>query len=396
MHGCPHEPGSKGLCCQSPSNCTKVVRLTLARCIQGLYLLDAFPHPFAERCFFTSMNTSIHNPTSQVQRQRCPGALRSPRLLHPFTLQEQVGTLSSPRTTTYYYYPKRVNEPHIGPQYITVTRAPKRTYTEIQTPPATPPLTHSNTITPIIRSPSTPTIKMARGATVQKVGFATEIASYRPPRDDERSVMEHFARHSAKCDHCKDPYATYRADRKLCSRGQLYAKDVANYLYAKGGKPFSIVDRRNDERVQVEIPAGCEAVSSLVKAFDRGMKLSAPRVTIDQASGRDTIKKTVRVVSPHSPVSPSRRREYIVDDRPRRYNDDYETVEIRPYSSRNEKRERNTTYRDERTTRPRSTLYEGKGSLFPQDAEDRLRRQRLEREPVVIVAEPSQRYTVRR
>jgi hypothetical protein len=343
------------------------------------------------------MNISIHNQTNQVKSQRYPGASQSSRLLSPSTLQEQVGTLSSPRTTTYYYYPKRVNVPHIGPQYITVTRAPKRTYTEIQTPPATPPLTHSTTITPILRSPSTPTIKMARGASVPKVGFATEIASYRAPRDDERSVMEHFARHSTKCEHCRDPYATYRADRTLCSRGQLYAKDVANYLYSKGGKPFSVIDRRDGERVQVEIPAGCEAVSLLVKAFDRGMKLSAPRITVDQASGRDTTEKPIRVVSPHSPVSPSRRREYIVDDRPRRHNDDYETVEIRPYSSRNERRERNTTYRDERTSRPRSTVYEGKGSLFPQDAEDRLRRQRYERrEPVVIVAEPGQRYTVRR
>ena len=226
---------------------------------------------------------------------------------------------------------------------------------------------------------------MARGAS-RNVEFAKEVVSYRAPRDDELSVMQHFARHAARCEYCRDPYDAWRHDRPLCSRGLSYARDVATYLYAKGGKPFSVIDRQNGDRVQVQVPVGCEAVSLLVKAFDKGMKTTSTRVV---------------VVSPASPSSPSRRKDYNVDQRPRerRYiDDDYEIVEIKPHSSRNDRRERDT-YRGERYERrgrPMSMVYEGKGSLFPLDIEEKSRRQQYDRQPVVIVAEPGQRYTVRR
>ena len=364
------------------------------RCIDSFPSITTFTLDWYTQNHSQSSSQSLPLPLAQsIRLSACPTSI-----------QQQVVTLSSPRTVTYYYYPKRSYTPDpLNPnrQYITITRAPKRTQSEIQTPPSTPPLSYSNTLTPIIRSPSTPstpTARMAKGATTRNVEFAQDVVSYRAPRDDELSVMQHFARHSARCDYCRDPYATYRHDRQLCSRGVSYARDVANYLYAKGGKPFSVIDRRNGERVQVQIPTGCEAVTLLVKAFDKGMKLDSRRVVVDNA------ERPVRVVAPPSPVSPSRR---YVDERPRerRYlQDDYETVEIKPHSSRNDRRER-TTYREERTEdrsryerreRPKSVVYEGKGSLFPQDEEERRRRQRYERQPVVIVAEPGQRYTVRR
>jgi hypothetical protein len=317
---------------------------------------------------------------------------------HPTRIQHQAVTLSAPRTVTYYYYPKRASASESlspGYQFITVTRAPKRTQAEILTPPSTPPLTYSNTITPILRSPSTPTGTMARG-TARNVEFATEVISYRAPRDDELSVMEHFARHAAKCEYCRDPYDAWRHEKPLCSRGLSYARDVATYLYAKGGKPFSVIDRQNGDRVQVQIPMGCEAVSLLIKAFDRGMKTTSTRVVVDNTRKYETAK----VISPASPSSPSRRREYHVDGkRERRYiEDDYNLVEIKPASSRNDRRER-TTYRGEkyeRRERPKSMVYEGKGSLFPLDVEEKSRRQQFDRQPVVIVAEPGQRYSIRR
>ncbi|KAJ9607182.1 hypothetical protein H2200_008254 [Cladophialophora chaetospira] len=317
---------------------------------------------------------------------------------YPTNVQQEVVTLSTPRTVTYYYYPKRSNtsDPSTpGYQYITVARAPKRTQAEIQTPPSTPPLSYSRTTTPILKSPSTPVNNMARGAaTARAVEFAKEVDSIRAPRDDELSVMEHFAKHAGRCDYCRDPYAAWKNDRPMCSRGLSYARDVANYLYAKGGKPYSVIDRQDGDRVQVQVPYGCEAVSLLIKAIDRGMK-TTPRVIVDNAR-RPVDSERI------SPVSPSRRREYH-DERPRerRYINP-EIIEIMPHSSRNDRRER-TTYRDERREeryrserRPKSLVYEGKGSLFPQDVEERSRRQQYERQPVVIVAEPGQRYTIRR
>ncbi|EXJ64139.1 hypothetical protein A1O7_00475 [Cladophialophora yegresii CBS 114405] len=254
---------------------------------------------------------------------------------------------------------------------------------------------------------------MAKGTSVRNVEFAKEVDSYRAPRDDELSVMEHFAKHAAKCEHCRNPYDAWRNDRPMCSRGLSYARDVATYLYAKGGKPFSVIDRQNGDRVQVQVPMGCEAVSLLIKAFDKGMKTTSTRVVVDNTRELQTTERPIKVVTPASPISPSRRRDYYVDERPRerRYinNDNYEFVEIKPYSSRNDRRER-TTYRDERREeryrserereprreRPKSLVYEGKGSLFPQDVEEKSRRQHIERQPVVIVAEPGQRYTIRR
>jgi len=115
---------------------------------------------------------------------------------------------------------------------------------------------------------------MARGNTTQRVGFAKEVQSIRQPRDDENSVMFHFAKHAAKCVACNDPYAAFKQDQPLCSRGNALAKDVANYIYAKGGKPFSVVDRKRGERIQIQIPLGMEVISLLVKAFDRGFVLT--------------------------------------------------------------------------------------------------------------------------
>ncbi|KAH0843964.1 hypothetical protein FOPE_09048 [Fonsecaea pedrosoi] len=252
---------------------------------------------------------------------------------------------------------------------------------------------------------------MARGASTRNVEFATEVVSCREPRDDELSVMEHFAKHSARCEYCRDPYTAYREDRPLCSKGRSYAKDVATYLYAKGGKPFSLIDKSNGQRVQVRVPAGCEVINLLIKAFDKGMKLDSPRlVVVDNTRRQESVEKSAKVVSPSSPSSPSRRREYLTDDRPRerRYiRDDYDLVEIIPHSSRRERRER-IVYHDDRgedrtryeyRERPKSVAYTGgKGSLYVRDEEERRRRERYDRQPVVIVAEPGQqqRFTSRR
>lgn len=240
---------------------------------------------------------------------------------------------------------------------------------------------------------------MAKGATAQRVVFAKEVTSSRQPRDDELSVMIYFARHAARCNICVDPYDAYKRDIPLCDRGHSFARDVAKYIYAKGGKPFSVVDRQNGDRIQIEIPVGCEVITDLVKAFDRGMNLKAskPVVVMSKGEKREKVERFEKIERvDRSPSHSTRPKEYPVYRQ-----DDYKIVEIVPNSTRRERKERDgrgdrveERYRYERKERPVSYV-ERKGSLYERDEEEKRRRQRYEEQPIVIVAEPRQRYTRR-
>ncbi|EXJ95446.1 hypothetical protein A1O1_00568 [Capronia coronata CBS 617.96] len=244
---------------------------------------------------------------------------------------------------------------------------------------------------------------MARGATSQRVvGFATEVNSIRPARDEEYSVMAHFAKHASRCSICKDPYLAYRKDIPLCHKGKALARDVAKYVYSKGGKPFSVVDRWGGDRVQIEIPVGFEVISNLVKAFEQ----RNPRpVVVTHAVDSERPERVARPERPSSYHSPQteRRREYPIEDHPRerRYRqDDVDMVEIIPASARRERRERvhhdqvNDRSRPERQTRPVSYM-ERRGSLYHRDEIEKEQRQRYEEQPIVIVAEPPRRRSRR-
>ncbi|KAK5198583.1 hypothetical protein LTR96_008626 [Exophiala xenobiotica] len=314
-------------------------------------------------------------------------------LLNPFPIPPQIVTLSSQRTTTYYYYPKRSHTlDDLTPQYqyITITRAPTRP----QTPP---PLSYSNTSTPITRSPSTPVEKMAKGPTTQRVvNFAKEVTARRPLRDDEYSVMDRFARHASKCKACADPYASWKQDISLCDRGWSYARDVARYTYSKGGRPLSIIDRLNGDYVQLDIPPECEVINSLIKAWDHGLclnKTKRPIIVTPQTPKRDAVEAPRIVSTP---------KDYVFEDSRRdRRSRNYDVVEIIPNSSRRDRRERTyrddrgeERYRSERRERPVS-YHESKGSLYERDEEEKRRRQRYDEQPIVIIAEPTRRYTRR-
>ncbi|KAL2441090.1 hypothetical protein ABEF95_011856 [Exophiala dermatitidis] len=256
---------------------------------------------------------------------------------------------------------------------------------------------------------------MARGATAQRVvGFATEVKAIRPPGDAEQSVMDHFARHAARCEVCKDPEHSYKHDIPLCDRGNTLAMDVAKYVYSKGGKPFSVVDRLQGKRIQLEIPPGCQVINSLVRAFDRGMIPRARNpVVVTQVAPTPTqpstprvqrgerVERTERPASYYHPRT-ERRREYPAEEytpRATRYRSgDVQMVEIVPSSARRERREQ--VYRDrlderyrqpERRPRPVSYM-ERRGSLYHRDEQENKQRQRYEEQPIVIVAEPRRRY----
>ncbi|KAL8922366.1 MAG: hypothetical protein Q9208_005219 [Pyrenodesmia sp. 3 TL-2023] len=108
---------------------------------------------------------------------------------------------------------------------------------------------------------------------VRQVDFAPIPAYSRLPRDDELYVMKAFARHASHCSACARPYEVHRQGGTLCSKGHERALDVAQYVYCKGGQSFSTIDHEGNNRIQVEIPANCEAVRSLLKAMERGLRL---------------------------------------------------------------------------------------------------------------------------
>ena len=107
----------------------------------------------------------------------------------------------------------------------------------------------------------------------RQVGFAPAPVYSRLPRDDEAYVIKAYARHAGHCSTCANPYEVHRRGGTLCPKGHQRALDVAQYVYNKGGQAFSTVDREGNQRVQIEIPVGCETVRSLLKAMERGLRL---------------------------------------------------------------------------------------------------------------------------
>ena len=256
------------------------------------------------------------------------------------------------RTTTYYYCPK-TNVLDRGYEYITVSRP-----TPGPTPVSTPPLTHLST--PDTSQPSTPQPKPATMARFPAVSFNPEVRASRRLRDDERAVCASWARHSAHCKYCCDPVAVWRRDSALCDRGRSYAIDVAKYIYSKGGRPHSVIDKQAfGTRTEIEIPIEYDAVRLLVKAFDKGLTLTSSRPVVSQD------------------------RTYYIEPRNNQY---YEFADSR--------RER---YHDDSHRRRRTVHFypeeDYHGSLFVSDERARRERKRYNDEPIIIMANPrSSRY----
>lgn len=195
------------------------------------------------------------------------------------------------------------------------------------------------------------------------VGFDPIPDYSRLPHDDEAYVMKAFARHAAHCTSCAYPYEVHKRGGTLCAKGHQRALDVAQYLYSKGDRTFSQVDRESNIRTRVEIPAGCEAVRGLLKAMERGLRLRrrAPAVSYDE---------TYYVPPRRIPTGDFRDPEITPSIRTPRL----ETVEPRPSSDR----------RQQRREKPR---YIGRGSLFEEDIRQR-ETERLSRRPVYYEATP--------
>lgn len=129
----------------------------------------------------------------------------------------------------------------------------------------------------------TPRVQPKMPSFQRQVGFAPSPIYSRQPHDDEVYVMKAFAHHAYRCASCAQPYQVHLDGRTLCDQGHQLARDVAQYVYNKGGKAYSLVDREGSQLVQIEIPVGCEVVRDLLKAMERGLRLRrrAPAVSYD-------------------------------------------------------------------------------------------------------------------
>ncbi|KAL8880880.1 MAG: hypothetical protein Q9192_007924 [Flavoplaca navasiana] len=209
---------------------------------------------------------------------------------------------------------------------------------------------------------------------VRQVDFAPMPDYSRIPRDDELYVMKAFARHASHCSACARPYEVHRNGGTLCSKGHQRALDVAQYIYNKGGQSFSLVDRDGNHRVQVEIPASCEAVRSLLKAMERGLRL---RRKVPPTSYDKSYHIPARGRAPSDSVSSSSSSDYTPLREPRYIRTpSLETAEPPP---------RVQEYRRKKSALPASSS--GRGSLYEDDMRERQRRYK-ERASVYVKGAP--------
>lgn len=196
----------------------------------------------------------------------------------------------------------------------------------------------------------------------RQVDFDLDPDYSRLARDDELYVMNRFAHHASRCSSCAHPYDVHKRGGTLCPKGHQRALDVAQYLYNKGGQAYSRVDREGNQRIQVEIPAGCESVRGLLKAMERGLRLgrSSPATSYDRT-----------YYIPPRKIQPERNHQYVREPqytrKPR-----LETAEP-PLYSRRQRREK--------------PYYAGRGSLFEEDMRERESRYKSH-EPVYYHAAP--------
>ncbi|KAI4183762.1 MAG: hypothetical protein LQ346_006244 [Caloplaca aetnensis] len=196
---------------------------------------------------------------------------------------------------------------------------------------------------------------------VRQVDFAPIPAYSRLPRDDELYVMKAFARHASHCSTCARPYEVHRHGGTLCSKGHQRALDVAQYVYYKGGQSFSAIDRDGINRVQIEIPSNCEAVRSLLKAMERGLRL---RRKVQPVSYDKTYEIPPRQLPSEYPSRSVREPRYIRKP-------SLETAEPPPRVQQHRRKESSS----------------GRGSLYDEDLRERQRRYK-DRTPIYHSSAP--------
>lgn len=193
----------------------------------------------------------------------------------------------------------------------------------------------------------------------------------RPTSDDEYDVMQHFASYALRCPRCENPFRVYLNGDTLCERGHAYARDVAQYVYSKAGKAYSVADfNATGARVQIKIPPRCDAVRGLLKAVNQGLEIKCQKL----------------------PAVVSHDRTYPVAERRRlpepRYG--HKVLVVAPWELRERKRVKGGDRR-------RDTVYvSGRGSLYEKDEEERQRQQKEKDQQLIVYAQPRRGKTYHR
>jgi hypothetical protein len=100
---------------------------------------------------------------------------------------------------------------------------------------------------------------------------------YRPARDDERYVMQHFTAHASYCPRCEDRTASACRVTRCASEATPMPEILRNRSTPNPVSFTRSADRNaTDARVQIEIPARCDAIRELLKVVDQGLKVKGP------------------------------------------------------------------------------------------------------------------------
>ncbi|OJJ43967.1 hypothetical protein ASPZODRAFT_135385 [Penicilliopsis zonata CBS 506.65] len=187
---------------------------------------------------------------------------------------------------------------------------------------------------------------------------------------DEEYVVNAFERHAGHCLRCAAPLDTLRAGDSLCERGLSYAADVAQYLYSKQGKAYSVIARERHQPTLVKIPRDCPAVRNLLLAIEDGLRLHrasvrfAPVVSHEKKTHTHTYRVSSRspVRLPSPPASPA-------------------TSSISTFSASSPSQRHEIIEREPRSSQPsRVVVYPSpqaspsRGSLYERDAVERIER----------------------
>ncbi|KAL4949685.1 hypothetical protein BDW69DRAFT_173841 [Aspergillus filifer] len=191
--------------------------------------------------------------------------------------------------------------------------------------------------------------------------------------DDERLVAHDFQRHVDHCGQCG--HFLHGSERRevtrkamkdsLCERGILYAKDVNEYIYCKGGRTYSAVARDINQPTLVKVPREFESTRALLLEIEDGLSLEREQ---KEYTAVQPVKRST------SPVI-SYDRTYHVAPRRTQTQDVTEIIERQP---RNIKTRRYIVYHSpSRSSSAR--VSPSRGSLYDSDAADRHERVRSSR-----------------
>ncbi|KAI9714132.1 MAG: hypothetical protein M1812_006460 [Candelaria pacifica] len=210
---------------------------------------------------------------------------------------------------------------------------------------------------------------------VRQVGFAPSPIYTRQPYQPELAALHNYATHASHCQTCAHPYSTHLNGSTLCPKGHAHARAVATYVFNHEGQAYSTTDVENGaQRVQIEIPVGCEVVRELLAAMERGLRLRAredkvisydrnyyiparPVISQSQPPRSPTNLSTTTTTTPSTPTSAQRVE--IVEPRREQRRERVQIVEVA---------------RRRRERKSEKTYIPGRGSLYASDIEERRRK----------------------